>query len=277
MEQAETRERERKRRWIFFMIPLFLFLLLAVILLLFSDQWGLSFAIFENASQSNATEMASASPTPQSYYYLKLDYCDATSISMIRDSISRRQHPGDSPPSTEESFVSLSLPPFQSESSGKLSIFASMQVEGTSLSLSTPFTSVCIEVPSLSRDDSSQRSLTMTSSWIAIDASGLGKGWHVNITATDFLDDSGNRIPIEACQLEFTDDDITLIDGNQKPSSMIPSPVPLSNVERKIASALPGEGMGSYLLEPSFTLMIPSDTPEGIYSSIISLTIVAGP
>jgi hypothetical protein len=277
VKQIESRKSGRKRRWIYFVILLFLFLLLITILLLFSGHWGLSFDIFSNGSHSNAPEGTSVSPTPQGFSYLKLDLCDPSSLTMIRDSISDNSHDNGAPQPSDGTPVSLSLPPFHAQSSGELSITAYLEVSGTSLSLSTPYTAICINVSNPSMNDPYSTSISMTSSWIAIDASGLGKGWHVNISATDFLDKSGNRIPVEACVIEFTDDDIMLIYGNQKPSSTIPSGVPLSHLDLKIASALPGQGMGSYLLEPTFTLAIPPDTPQGIYSSTISLTIFAGP
>jgi hypothetical protein len=120
-------------------------------------------------------------------------------------------------------------------------------------------------------------SFLFSPSWNVINATGSKDGWHLNIQATDFQGAAGNSIPVEECTIILPNADIARIEGNEKPKSLITTFAPLSSKPQKIVFALPGQGMGSYLLQPQLKLSLPANTPPGSYLATITLTIFEGP
>ena len=116
-----------------------------------------------------------------------------------------------------------------------------------------------------------------TSSWQAVDATGSGNGWHVDVSASDFLDGTGHSISVAGFKISLSDAAITYVDGNAQPISQVTTLTPLSPTPLKLALAASGQGMGTYTLLPGFTLDVPPSTYAGSYISIVTVTATAAP
>lgn len=116
-----------------------------------------------------------------------------------------------------------------------------------------------------------------TTAWVAEDPTALGEGWHLTVSATDFVDGS-YTIPKEGLALRLLEADIGIISGNAKPTVVSPfTDFTAIGTTQIFVSASAGEGMGSYSLQPAFQLSLPAETYAGTYHSTLTVTIIAGP
>jgi len=120
---------------------------------------------------------------------------------------------------------------------------------------------------------------TDVSNWSVADPTGTGAGFHINISAANFIKtgDVTKTIAVANFKVRVTDANITLVDGNTKPTSSITSYTSLSGTAQALMSAAAGNGMGSYTYVPDFQLTIPAETYAGTYTSVVTVAIVSGP
>ena len=120
---------------------------------------------------------------------------------------------------------------------------------------------------------------TDVTNWSAADSTGTGAGWHINISAANFIKqgDATKTIAVANFKVRVTDANITLVDGNTKPTSSITAYTSLSGTAQALMSAASGNGMGNYTYVPDFQLTIPAETYAGTYTSVVTVAIVSGP
>lgn len=154
-------------------------------------------------------------------------------------------------------------------------ITAQVEIRGTVLTINPHFLTLIerIELPQVVE----KSIIVMDTQWLAIDATGTGEGWQLNIKATEFENEDGYKIPAKALEITLLDESIYSVAGNTKPSSMNLSSTPLSTSSQVLALAARGEGMGSFSLIPIFSIEIPTGTPPGTYNSLLTLTILTAP
>lgn len=166
------------------------------------------------------------------------------------------------------SFLDLEIPQ-------EIEIVAEVEVRGSVLTINPQLLTLIVRVGSPQAAE--KAIITMDSQWLAIDATGTGEGWQLNIKATELEDQAGYMIPAKALEITLSDESIYPVAGNTKPSSMILSSTPLSTSSQVLAVAARGEGMGSFSLIPTFSIEIPTGTPPGTYNSLLTLTILTAP
>jgi hypothetical protein len=157
----------------------------------------------------------------------------------------------------------------------QIEIVAEVEVRGTVLTINPQLLRLIVRVEPLQAAE--KAIITMDSQWLAIDATGTGEGWQLNIKATEFENEDGYKIPAKALEITLLDESIYSVAGNTKPSSMNLSSTPLSTSSQVLALAARGEGMGSFSLIPIFSIEIPTGTPPGTYNSLLTLTILTAP
>jgi hypothetical protein len=157
----------------------------------------------------------------------------------------------------------------------QIEIVAEVEVRGTVLSINPQLLRLIVRVEPLQA--ANKAIITMDSQWLAIDATGAGEGWQLNIKATELEDQAGYVIAAKALEIALLDESIYPVAGNTRPSSMILSPTPLSTSSQVLVVAARGEGMGSFSLIPTFSIEIPTGTPPGTYYSLLTLTILTVP
>ena len=120
---------------------------------------------------------------------------------------------------------------------------------------------------------------TDSSNWSAADPTGTGAGWHINISAANFIKqgDATKTIAVANFKVRVLDANITLVDGNTKPTSSITAYTSLSGTAQALMSAASGNGMGQYTYVPDFQLTVPAETVAGTYDSVVTVAIVSGP
>lgn len=117
-----------------------------------------------------------------------------------------------------------------------------------------------------------------TSAWSAVDATGSGAGWHMTVVATVPTNGASKTIPLSGLEMTLLDTAIAVVDGNTKPiSSDFATATALTASAQNLASAALGEGMGSYTLQPTFTLDVPANTYAGTYNTTITVQMVTAP
>lgn len=114
-----------------------------------------------------------------------------------------------------------------------------------------------------------------TTPWSVVDATGLGDGWNVTVAATEFAEvgTPANTIPLTGFSIRLLDENIELVDGNTVPISSQIGYAALSATALPIAVAAVEEGMGSFTIEPEFTLVVPAATYAGDYDSTVTVTV----
>lgn len=157
----------------------------------------------------------------------------------------------------------------------QIEIVAEVEVRGTVLTINPQLLRLIVRVEPLQA--ANKAIITMDSQWLAIDATGAGEGWQLNIKATELEDQAGYVIAAKALEIALLDESIYPVAGNTRPSSMILSPTPLSTSSQVLVVAARGEGMGSFSLIPTFSIEIPTGTPPGTYNSLLTLTILTAP
>jgi hypothetical protein len=125
--------------------------------------------------------------------------------------------------------------------------------------------------------DGELRMLEMVPSWLAIDARGTAAGWQLVLQASSFETPTGELIPANDATFELRDDQFETLEGNLPPMSLISAPQPLSDKQLVIAEAVPGTGMGSYVLRPRILLRLPEGAPPGTYRLELQVSIFTSP
>jgi hypothetical protein len=116
-----------------------------------------------------------------------------------------------------------------------------------------------------------------TTNWVAKDPTGTGAGWHVTVSATDFI--TGTRtIANTGFKMQLLDGAISVVDGNTAPTSSLTDFTAFAGEsEQVLLAAAADTGMGTYNLLPTFTLDVPAQTYAGAYESTVTLTILSTP
>lgn len=135
--------------------------------------------------------------------------------------------------------------------------------------------------------------------WVATDPTGTGSGWNLMIKATDFSDGT-HTIPLDYTYLgghqylfDMNVDDVTALDGHNQPSlgTGLAGDMPyiiagtpdwnslsgVQTVDQKFIGADEDEGMGKYEIQPDYFLDIPAEMYAGTYTSVMYVTVTAGP
>jgi len=107
------------------------------------------------------------------------------------------------------------------------------------------------------------------------DARGNGLGWNVFISATDFIRAGLPVRKISANNFSVPlSPSVVTIDGNAPPVSFSGS---LAGAGVKLLSAVVGDGMGEYQVNPKLVLVVPAQTYAGTYAATVTETIFSGP
>ena len=157
----------------------------------------------------------------------------------------------------------------------------SLSLNGGSLSVTT--TDVTLHVPTSDDPNRVARSAAEANRWLVEDSRGTGAGWHLTI-GYRHLSSRPERGPIlpgdQGFKIQLLDRNIKVVAGNTEPRSTVSSLTPVPEVGAgalTFASAGLGEGMGSYVLHPSFELEVPADSPWATFTAAITVTAVTGP
>jgi len=125
---------------------------------------------------------------------------------------------------------------------------------------------------------------TGTMTLTADDTGGLGAGWNVTITASPFLyTGSATGTPIPAANFSLTSTPAPVrvsgqaIDATGGPKVPAASPLGTLDAARKTLQAAVGFGAGKYTQALGVSLVIPSQSRAGTYTSTLTTTILAGP
>lgn len=162
-----------------------------------------------------------------------------------------------------------------------------LEIGGTTFYVvAKPFT---LETQSLNGSKVTMTEKKVDTAWEAVDPRGTGDGWHVMVSATDFVNtgDPSKTIAISGFKVILLNDNISTEDdtSSAKPVSDITTLTPLPtgiDPDKPImlmhtVNVIQGDGMGSYLFSPEFQLMYPANTYAGTYESIVTVAIVTGP
>lgn len=127
---------------------------------------------------------------------------------------------------------------------------------------------------------------TATASWTAVDARGTGLGWNVTVISTDMTstEQPGRIIDISQIDQEFRvqipSSAIATLAGNTAPTTRVPSPTAIPSTTDsalKVISAAVDDGMGTYMLSPTFTLEVPAEQYSGTYNGTAVVTMTSAP
>ena len=150
---------------------------------------------------------------------------------------------------------------------------AIITILGGSLSVSTnpvAFGSVFLSGADLTVD-------TQPSPWSATDARGLGDGWRITLTSTDFTS-AGGTIAVDNFKMKLDDANVVTVGGNTVPTSQVTSYQPLdSATPLTLLSAAVDAGMGTYDFTPDARLIVPAESAPGDYEAFITVSINSGP
>lgn len=153
-----------------------------------------------------------------------------------------------------------------------------------------------IAFPATTLDGQDQRLGTIDYTWGAIDTTNSGEGWNLQISATDFVENSNPAYTISNDGFEVIVNAGTIVsfpathlDGTARTGSDSgPAPENTAtsfqalNSTVTLLNADPAddikEGMGDYEFEVRFNLFIPGlTTHNGSYTSTVTLDMIAGP
>ena len=128
---------------------------------------------------------------------------------------------------------------------------------------------------------------TYTLSLVIVDARGNGGGWNLTITSTQLSTGGAsphtlatNASTINASPKTVCTNNTTCTLPVNLVSYVHPLAVPAgpkAPAAIKFYSAAARTGLGSFTITPMITIAIPANTYAGVYSSIITVTIVSGP
>jgi len=111
--------------------------------------------------------------------------------------------------------------------------------------------------------------------WTAIDPTGLGNGWTLQVAASDFV--SGERsLPVSNLSILLDNTTVQVVAGNDSPASLVENWTALNYIPLPVLTAQNGKGMGTYTFTPRFSLYLPASTYAGEYHATITVTMIAG-
>lgn len=117
-----------------------------------------------------------------------------------------------------------------------------------------------------------------TTAWSVIDATGSGAGWHLTVSATVPTNGDSKTIPLTGLDITLLDANIAKIDGHAtKPVSTITDGLTLTGTGQNMVSAAINTAMGSYTIQPTFTLDVPAETYAGTYNTTVTLIMITAP
>lgn len=157
----------------------------------------------------------------------------------------------------------------------------SLSLNGGSLSVTT--TDVTLNTVTLDGPNRVATSAADTNRWLVEDSRGTGAGWHLTIGYRYLAGSPEGKIILPGDQgfkIQLFYRNIEVVAGNTKPRSLMSSLTPVPEVGAgalTFVSAGLGEGMGSYVLHPSFELEVPADSPSATFTAAITVTAVTGP
>jgi hypothetical protein len=167
---------------------------------------------------------------------------------------------------TDSVVVDVTAPPAGSES-------AIITLLGGSLSVTTnpiAFGSVSLSGADLTVD-------TQPPAWSATDARGLGAGWRVTLTSTDYTS-AGGTVTADNFKMKLDDANVVTVGGNTAPTSQATSYQPLdSATPLTLLSAAVDAGLGTYDFTPDGRLIVPAETTPGDYEAFMTVSIISGP
>ena len=106
------------------------------------------------------------------------------------------------------------------------------------------------------------------------------------MTSTDSLTGGSSTVVLETIDISaadqqfgitLADGDIAVVAGNTKPTSQATSLTDIADSTVKFISAATDTGMGSFTLNPDFTLEVRAEVYAATYTATITLTAVSGP
>jgi WxL domain surface cell wall-binding len=116
------------------------------------------------------------------------------------------------------------------------------------------------------------------------DATGLGGGWSLTITSTQFSTSGTTAYVLSASASSIVGVSVSCGTSSQctNPTNAIgfPQPVPAAMTATqplKFFQAMPNTGLGIFTIMPMISISIPGNTYAGIYNSTATLAVVSGP
>lgn len=119
--------------------------------------------------------------------------------------------------------------------------------------------------------------------WVIVLNTASGSGI---MTTTDSLTGGSSTVTLETIDISVADQqfgitladgDIAVVAGNTKPTSSVTSLTDIADSTVKFISAATDTGMGSFTLNPDFTLEVRAEVYAATYTATITLTAVSGP
>ena len=116
------------------------------------------------------------------------------------------------------------------------------------------------------------------------DATGLGGGWSLTITSTQFSTSGTPAHVLSASASSIVGVSVSCGTANQCTNTTntigFPQPVPAAMTAAqplKFFQAMPNTGLGIFTIVPMISIFIPGNTYAGIYNSTATLAVVSGP
>lgn len=117
--------------------------------------------------------------------------------------------------------------------------------------------------------------------WQADDPTGTGTGWQYQIKAADFIaqENATHTIALTGFEAQLADGTVAPLNNTLSPlpTSRMAALTTLTGEYQTMLSAKVDEGMGYYSFAPNFKLFVPAATYAGHYSSVVNVTMIAGP
>jgi hypothetical protein len=160
---------------------------------------------------------------------------------------------------------------------------ATIGIQGGTLS----FTTEAITFTGVTLDGTTQEGIAgETGQWEVSDPTGTGSGWKVTVEADDFKEDSAPTKIIAAHNITMIllPEHLANLEETGYPNNALPVIEGTFDEEylsigsqQILLVAAADTGMGTYGFSPDFQLTVPASTYMGDYTSIITVTLTAGP
>lgn len=108
------------------------------------------------------------------------------------------------------------------------------------------------------------------------DATGTGAGWTLSASADPFTNtENAHTLPADA--LTMLASNVSAVAGSTAGLPATTQEVGLTGTPSVVLTADPDTGMGTFQIEPAFTLDIPANAYAGTYTSTVTFTLAATP